>query len=50
MRINQNEIIEDILEHIRQSGGESSEWCVGTAKDSHTPSFRRPADQAWVTV
>ena len=47
MRINQNEIIEDILEHIRQSGGESSDWCVGTAKDSHAPFFLRPADQAW---
>jgi hypothetical protein len=48
MRINQNEIIEDILEHIRQLGGESSDWCVGMAKDSHGPFFPRPADQALV--
>ena len=34
MRLNQSDIIEDVLAHIRQWGGECSEWCVGTAKDS----------------
>jgi len=34
MRLNQSDIIEDVLAHIRQCGGEFSEWCVGTAKDS----------------
>ena len=48
MRLNQSDIIEDVLAHIRQCGGEFSEWCVGTAKDSHAPSFPRPADQALV--
>ncbi|MGO8816945.1 MAG: hypothetical protein ACLQVG_20075 [Terriglobia bacterium] len=41
MRFNQSEIIEDILEHIRQGGGEFSEWCVGSAKDPQCPSFGR---------
>jgi hypothetical protein len=39
MRFNQSEIIEDILEHIRQGGGEFSDWCVGSALDP--PSFGR---------
>ena len=41
MRINQSEIIEEMLEHIRQLGGGFSEWCVGTAKDSQAPFLRR---------
>ena len=41
MRFNQSEIIEDIIEHIRQGGGEFSDWCVGSAKDHQSPSFRR---------
>ena len=32
MRLNQSEIVEAILEHIRQCGGDFTEWCVGTAK------------------
>lgn len=39
MRFNQSEIVEDILQHLRQRGGETSEWCVGTAKDSRLPAF-----------
>jgi len=31
MRFSESEIVEDILEHIRQAGGELSEWHVGTA-------------------
>ena len=34
MRINQSEIIDDIEAHIRKFGGDFSEWCVGTARDS----------------
>ena len=41
MRINRDEIIEDIERHIRKFGGERSEWCVGTAKDARGPFFRR---------
>ena len=41
MRLNQSDIIEDVLAHIGQCGGEFSEWCVGTAKDSHGPNFRQ---------
>ncbi len=43
MRFNQSEIVEEILQHLRQRGGENSEWCVGTAKDSHQPFFQRHA-------
>jgi hypothetical protein len=39
MRINQNEIVDDVEAHIRQFGGDYSEWCVGTARDS--ASFRQ---------
>ena len=39
MRFNQSEIIEDILEHIRQCGGEFSDWCVGSAKDPQSSTF-----------
>ena len=41
MRFNESEIVEDILAHIRQSGGDFSAWCVGTAKDAQEPFFRR---------
>jgi len=33
MRFSESEIVEDVLEHIRQAGGEFREWRVGT-KDS----------------
>ena len=39
--INHDEIIEEIEGHIRKFGGEFGEWCVGTAKDSRGPFFRR---------
>jgi len=32
MRFSESEIIEDMLAHIRQCGGDFSEWCVGTAQ------------------
>ena len=31
MRYSESEIVEDILEHIRQAGGEFDEWRVGSA-------------------
>ena len=31
MRFSESEIVEDMLEHIRQAGGEFREWRVGTA-------------------
>ena len=33
MRIGRNEIIEQLMEHVRNTGGEVAEWCVGTARD-----------------
>jgi hypothetical protein len=36
-----DEMIADIEGHIRKFGGGFSEWCVGTAKDSRGPFFRR---------
>jgi hypothetical protein len=33
MRISQSEIIDEILEHIRQNGGDLTEWWVGTTKE-----------------
>jgi len=41
MPINHDEIIEEVEGHIRKFGGEFGEWCVGTAKDSRGPFFRR---------
>jgi hypothetical protein len=41
MPINHDEIIEEIEGHIRELGGGFGEWCVGTAKDSRGPFFRR---------
>lgn len=41
MAISQKELITEIEEHIRKAGGELGEWCVGTAKDCHSPFFRR---------
>ena len=41
MMFNHNEIIEEITAHIRKSGGDPGEWCVGTAKDARGPFFRR---------
>ena len=46
MRLNQSDIIEDVLAHIRQLGGEFSEWCVGTAKDSRGPFGQHGAENA----
>jgi hypothetical protein len=41
MPINHDEIVEEIEGHIRKFGGGFGEWCVGTAKDSRGPFFRR---------
>jgi hypothetical protein len=43
MRFNESEIVEDILAHIRQAGGDFSAWCVGTARDREGAFFRRHA-------
>jgi hypothetical protein len=32
-----SEIIEDITNHISMCGGNFTEWCVGTARDWHSP-------------
>ena len=34
MRFSESEIVEDVLEHIRQAGGEFREWRVGTATNA----------------
>jgi len=41
MPINRDEIIEEVEGHMRKFGSEFGEWCVGTAKDSRGPYFRR---------
>jgi hypothetical protein len=43
-RRNQNEIIEEIMEHVRRQGGDPSESCAGTAKDSARLVELRAAD------
>ncbi len=43
MRIGRNEIIEELTEHIRRSGGEPDEWRVGTA--SHDGRFKIQDDR-----
>ena len=32
-----SEIIEDITNHISRCGGKFTAWCVGTARDWHSP-------------
>jgi hypothetical protein len=41
MPVDHEEIIEDMEGQIRKCGGAWGEWCVGTAKDSRGPFFRR---------
>ena len=41
MPIIHEELIDEIERHIRKFGGAFDEWCVGTAKDSRGPFFRR---------
>jgi hypothetical protein len=43
MRYSGSEIVEDILEHIRQAGGELRDWRVGMAPDAQAPLFRQHA-------
>ena len=39
MPLNHTEIIEDLEEHIRKTGGAAGEWWVGTAKDPRSSFF-----------
>jgi len=39
MPVLSSEIIADLTEHIRRSGGDFSSWSVGTAQDAHNPLF-----------
>jgi hypothetical protein len=32
-----SEIIAEITDHIRKFGGDFTAWCVGTARDWHSP-------------
>lgn len=41
MAISQKELVTEIEEHIRKAGDALGEWCVGTAKDCHSPFFRQ---------
>ena len=41
MRINENDIMDEIEAHIRKFGGDFGEWYVGTAKDCHGAFFLR---------
>src|ERR1035437_6734538 len=41
MQMDNEEIIAEIEECIRKFGGGFGEWCVGTAKDTRGPFFRR---------
>ena len=63
MRFSESEIVEDVLEHIRQAGGEFGEWHVGTASQGgmqwaagsgqeeprHQPARGQPLFGHWVT-
>ena len=40
MRFSESEIVEDMLEHIRQAGGEYREWRVGTASTIQDGRFK----------
>jgi len=41
MAMSREDIIEDLELHIRKSGKDLTDWCVGTAKDAHAPFFER---------
>jgi hypothetical protein len=45
MHINQSEIIDQILEHIRQNDGDLTEWWVGTAKEIQGLGIREQAEK-----
>ena len=45
MRFSESEIVEDMLEHIRQAGGEFREWRVGTVPDAQAMVLRRDAPE-----
>jgi hypothetical protein len=45
MRFNQSDMVEDMLAHIREPGGDFSEWCVGTARDREALLARSKAAQ-----
>jgi hypothetical protein len=40
MRFTQSDIVEDMLAHIRELGGDFSEWCVGTASTIQDGRFK----------
>jgi len=40
MRFTQSDIVEDMLAHIRELGGDYSEWCVGTASATQDGKFK----------
>jgi hypothetical protein len=42
MRVNQSEIIDDVLQHIQKCGGDLSEWWVGTAGTIQEGRFKIP--------
>ena len=46
MRINENDIVDEIEAYIRRCGGEFGQWCVGTAKDSERACWRCRREQA----
>ena len=45
MRFTRSDIVEDVLAHIRELGGDFSEWCVGTARDREALLARSKAAQ-----
>ena len=45
MRFTRSDIVEDVLAHIRELGGDFSEWCVGTARDREALLARSKAVQ-----
>ncbi len=45
MRINENDIMDEVEAHIRKFVGDFGEWFVGTAKDYHGPFFLRHQNQ-----
>ena len=45
MRFSESEIVDDMLEHIREAGGEFREWRVGTANGIQNGRFKIQAEQ-----
>ena len=49
MRFNQSDIVEDVLAHIREAGGEQSDWCVGVGVSDLGLGIRGISRQAYTT-